>query len=154
MSDKPMTAIQALSSLPPATKEAQKQYAAKLKDEILSGNFNPLNAHIFLKAITDTITEVLKDDQVKEYVLDEARKHNEKTFEFGGAKITVANKPTYDYSSCGDPIYNSMLNDLERLKEQMKAREATLKTGVDPATGETFNPVKVTNSEYLTIKIQ
>jgi len=154
MSDKPMTAIQALSSLPPATKEAQKQYAAKLKEEILSGLFNPLNAHIFLKSISETLKEVLDDKEVKDYVLEEARKHNEKTFEFGGAKITITNRPSYDYSGCNDPVYNALVADMDKIKEQLKIREAILKSGVNQDTGETFAPIKVTNSESLTIKIQ
>ena len=152
MSETQLTAIRTLSGLP-ATRDQQKEFAGKLKNEMLSGNFNPLQAHIFIKSVIDTIKEVLDDKEVKDYVMEEARKHNEKTFEFAGAKVTVANKPTYDYSGCADLVYNAMVADMNKLKEQMKAREAVLKTGVNADTGETFAPVKVTNSEYLTIKI-
>ena len=42
---------------------------------------------------------------------------------------------------------------MEKLKEQIKAREVTLKTGSDPATGEVFLPPLTKTTEYLAIEI-
>jgi hypothetical protein len=147
-----LTAIRALSGLP-ASKEDQKRYAQKLKEELLSGNVPPLQAHIFIKSILSTIQDVIDDKEVKEYVMDEVRKYGEKSFDAYGAKVTVANKPTYDYSSCGDSVYNDLIDQMNKVKEQIKIREALLKTGSDPATGEVFKPYQVKDSEYITIKI-
>ena len=147
-----LVAIQRLSGLP-ATKTELKEFSAKLKEEMLSGNFNPLQAHIFIKSITDTLKEVIDDKEVKDYVLEEARKFNEKTFEVYGAKCTLASTKTYKYDQCGDDVYNQMSAELIKLKEQMSAREEMIKTGVDPSTGQVFNPPSVTETEYITIKI-
>ena len=89
----------------------------------------------------------MDDKEVKEIIMEEADKYHEKTFEFSGAKVTKSKRTTYDYAVCNDSVYNS-------LKEQLKIREAILKSGIDASTGETFTKPTEKVSEFLQIEIQ
>jgi hypothetical protein len=140
------TALSALKNLP-ATKAESRNYVAKLKEEILAGEVNPLHARIFLKSIIDTLQAVCDDKEVKEYVMDAASRFGGKSFETNGAKVSIAHKTTWDYKVCNDAVWNS-------LKEQIKIREAILQSGTDASTGETFRKPDQKVSEFLQIEIQ
>jgi hypothetical protein len=136
----------------PAT-ESQIQSAVKsAKDRILSGDFNPLDLEIQLKAMEETIKRIRADRDVKNYVDDEAQKYPEKTFQHGSVTFTKAERKTYDYTE--NEEWRRIKTLENQVAEERKVHEKKLKTGfVDSATGEiveAITPEKVT--PYLIIK--
>lgn len=144
-----MNTLANLSTLP-FSKVEQSNFVSQVVEEILSGNINPLEADLKLKAMEESITKIRKDEKVKQYVIEEAEKFG-KTFEHSGVTITVTQKTTKDFAGI-DPVLNELYASLEQIKAQIKAREATVAAGVDPATCETFNPPKTSTTQYLTYK--
>jgi hypothetical protein len=135
----------------PSTKQEMAVFVSKAIDEALSGTRNPLEIESQLKKLEDLIKAIRANSDYKYAVMDEAGKYHEKSFTAFGSKITKAVKTTYDFKACNDPVYNQLTDELAKLKEVIKAREQVLKTGVDPSTGETFNPPTSETTEYLTI---
>lgn len=145
-----MNALRELKTLP-FTREEQQNYADMAISEILSGDVDPVEADIRLKAMEEVIKKIRTDIRVKNYIVEEAEKYG-KTFMKDGVKITVTSRTTKDYSNCGDDYYNIMQREAEHLKSMIKAREAMIDTGVNPETGETFSPPKTETSTFLTYK--
>ena len=130
------------------------QFSDLLKNEILSGEVNPLEVELMLKAMSEVLKKVRDDKYVKEAVMKEAEKFAEKTFEFKNIVVTKSSRTTFDYTECGDNIYNDMKVQENALKAQIKAREAMLTTGVNTDTGETYDPPKSSTTQFLTIKFK
>jgi hypothetical protein len=137
----------------PFSQEEQQRFAASAVDEILSGIHNVLAVDMQLKAMADTIEQIRRNDKVKKNVIEEALKYG-KSFDLFNAKVTVLCRTSNDYTGCGDPVYNDLLNQKETITAQIKAREAMLATGVNPETGETYQPPKTSTSEFLTYKFK
>ncbi|MGB9697716.1 MAG: hypothetical protein ACPL2D_10610 [Ignavibacteria bacterium] len=151
-------AISQFTYLPQSKKERQL-FCDMVENEILSGNRNPLEVEIMLKNLEETIKEIRKRPRIKEAVLHEAEKYVEKTFELMGCRITKTGKTDYDYSVCGDPIWDDLKQQFDLIKEKMKNREDFLKTlqynsAVDPNTGVVLNPPAKTYTEYLKIELK
>jgi hypothetical protein len=125
-----------------------------LKNEILSGEIPALEVELVLKSMEEVIKKTRGDKYVKEAVMREADKWSEKTFEYKGINVTKSQRTTFDFSGCGDEVYNDLIRQQETLKAQIKAREAMLKTGVNTDTGETYDPPKTSTTEFLTIKFK
>jgi uncharacterized protein YeeX (DUF496 family) len=146
-----MNALSELKNLP-FSKMEQQDFINQAIAEILEGNIDPIQADLHLKAMEEVITTIRKDQRVKDYVIDEAEKYG-KTFVHHGTTITVTQKTTKDYKGI-DPVLDSLYVDLERMKEQIKAREATVSAGFDPGSGEAFAPVKTSTARFLTYKFK
>ncbi|MCK9220262.1 MAG: hypothetical protein M0P47_09465 [Bacteroidales bacterium] len=146
-----MNALSELRNLP-FTKVEQRDFADQAIEEILSGNVDPLQADLRLKAMEEVITQIRKDDRVKKSIIDEAEKYGKK-FDLQGCSITVSGKTTKDFSGC-DKVLDELYVNLEQLKQQIKAREATVAAGSDPATGEIFPPAKTSTTRFLTYKFK
>lgn len=140
-----MEALSTISQIP-ILKEQRQAYCQQAINEILSGEVQPLKIDLQLKALEEIIKTIRKDKRVSDYVFEEAEKYG-KSFDFEGAKITLSGKKTYDYSGCGDQVYNDLIEQQKTLDAQIKAREMMLQAGSNPETGEVYNPpvVKVTN---------
>ena len=134
----------------PLSKADQFDLADGLIQQILNGEINVVKAEIYLKAMENIIDAVRKNRQVKTATMEETLKHG-KSFEMDGAEIENCSRTTYDYSQCGDAVYNNLIAEQERIKEQIKIREAIIKSGVDASTGECFNPPQSKTTEYLKI---
>lgn len=151
------TAISQFSNLP-QTKNERKNFVEMCVNEILSGSKNPLELELYLKNIEDTISEIRKNEEVKRLIYEEASKYNQKTFEFANAEITLTSRSTFNFKDCNDSIYNDLDNVLKTTKEQIKEREAFLKSlkseVVNPETGELIYPANKQTTEFLTIKIK
>jgi hypothetical protein len=132
----------------PVTKSEQDRWVESAKQEILSGYVDPVTADLHLKALEDVIVKIRKDSDVQEYTIAEAERYG-KSFLKNGTKIEVSARTTKDYSGCGDNTYNDMIAQLEALKQQIKAREAMLSTGVNPETGETYAPPQTKTTTFL-----
>lgn len=117
---------------------------------IKDGTLNPVKTELALKSMENIIKDIRSNAEVKSITRSETEKYGKK-FDAFGAVIENSIRTTYDYSNCGDQVYNDMAEQMEKLKAQMKAREAMLKTGVNPETGEIFNPPATSTSEFLKI---
>lgn len=149
-----MKALQTISSLP-TTKAEIKTFVEGAKVEILSGDVNPLDVAIQLKAMETLIKELQKDKDIKDYMLDEAYKHD-KTFEFKGSKMQIKNAVRYDYS------VDTTWKDLKKVEDlhasARRGRELFLKgvkeESADPTTGEVILPIPSTSSEIISITLK
>ena len=120
---------------------------------IMDGEIDPIRAELCLKAMENIIKDIRSNSHVKRITSEEAKKYG-KTFSLFGAEITNSSRTTYDYSDCGDEIYNDLIAQQEKIKEQIKIREAIIKSGVDSSTGQCFNEPKTSTTEFLTIKFK
>jgi hypothetical protein len=146
-----MNTLQNLNTLP-FSKVEQSNFVTQVVAEILEGNINPLDADLKLKAMENAIIEIRKNSGVKEYVISEAEKYG-KTFEHSGVTITVTQKTVKDFTGC-DQVLDELYLNLELTKAQIKAREAMVLVGINPATGEVFAPPKTSTTRYLTYKFK
>lgn len=144
-----MNALSTLSEMP-LTKDECKTFANMAIEEILSGERNPLQIEIQLKALEETIKLIRDNEHVKKCLQTEAEKYTEKTFQFQNAEISKMSRSNYDLSTCNDSVYN-------KLKSELKEREAFLKAlnsqVANPETGEIINPPVKTYTNYLQIKL-
>ena len=127
------------------TKTQIDTFARKVLDEIDTGNYNPLNIHLCLKAMEELVKRL--KEGIAEQVLAEAQKYG-KQFDYLDSKVQLSERRTYDFS------YDSIWNDLDKIK---KEREDMLKhiTGpvADPDTGEMIYPAQFKISPVITITL-
>ena len=131
------------------TKESKAKFIQECKDDILSGNVNPLQTEVYLKNLADIIKKIREDKEVKDYVMTEAEK-NGKTFDFQGNKITVSSKRTFNYSQCGHTEYNKLVIRKKELEDFLQAIPQDAQV-FDEESGERLNLPTFTTSSYLTI---
>jgi hypothetical protein len=130
-----------------------------MKQEILSGDANPLDVELQLKAMEETIKQLRSDEDIRAFVLNEAEKHG-KSFEWRGAKMSVREVGVkYDYSTSGDSEWALLDAEIKELTDKRKAREKFLQNipemgTVSPETGEQiYRPAKSsTTSIAVTLK--
>lgn len=109
--------------------------------DVQEGNLNPLTVLIQLRAMERASQRILKE--LHGNILREADKYPGNEFEFMGNKITKTEHGTrYDFSNCGDSVYNQRLRIAQEATEQLKERENFLKAVkapfslLDEGTGE------------------
>ena len=93
------------------------------------------------------------EEEVKDILMNEAGKHviDGKAFDYMGASLRVG--PTYtftDYSTCGDPLWDSLDEAEKTVKAMKKEREALLKAAF-PETTSLFgspNPTVIVDYVY------
>ena len=116
-----------------------------MKQELLSGEYNPLDVELKLKAMEETIKQLRSDEEIRAFVLSEAEKYG-KSFEWRGAKMSIREVGVkYDYSSTGDSEWAILDAQIKELSEKKKAREKFLQAvpasgTVSPETGEMIYP--------------
>jgi len=99
------------------------------KDQIMTGEQDPLKVAVHLKALEALISKLRKDEQIQGYTLEQAIKQGEKTFKIYGAEISIREMGTkYDYSICNDSLIEGLYSQMTVLKKQIKDRETMLKT--------------------------
>jgi hypothetical protein len=130
-----------------------------MKVELLSGDYNPLDVELQLKAMEETIKQLRSDKDIRQFVLREAEKHG-KSFEWRGAKMSIREVGVkYEYSTSGDSEWAILDAQIKKLTEKRTAREKFLQNipemgTVSPETGETiYRPAKSsTTSIAVTLK--
>lgn len=160
MNTLPTTAI-GTAKLLPATQTQIDVFSDQLIESVRQGEVNPLEVLVTLKAFEKMSDRVLKE--IRDNFVTESEKHPERIFEFAGNKIEKAEVGTkYNYSICGDPVYNQRLKISQQAQEQLKEREDFLKTLkepitlVDEGTGEiaTIIPPSKTSTTSLKVTIR
>ena len=129
-----------------------------MKAELLSGDYNPLDVELKLKAMEETIKQLRADEDIKQFVLAEAEKYG-KSFEWRGAKMSVREVGVkYDYATTGDSEWAMLDAEIKELTEKKKAREKFLQaipvTGtVSPETGEMIYPPARTSTTSIAVTL-
>lgn len=141
-----MTSALAQISQLPDNKTQLRVFSRQLKDEILSGDRDPLKILVQLKMIEKLIEDVLKDDEIDAHFLTEFQLYGkEKIVEISGAKLSEMEAGIrYDYSAAGDPVWFDLDKAMKELTEKKKEREKFLQNlpyegTVDPTTGVYIN---------------
>lgn len=134
-------------TLLPSSKEQLSTFVQGAKSEILSGEIEPLQVAIQLKAMEDIIKQLRSDSDIKELIISESEKYGQKTFETNGAKFTLRQSVSYDYED----------KQIDEWKEQIKKRQDMLKnlTGemADPETGEILKPATKKSADSISITL-
>ena len=114
-------------------------------NSILEGEVDPLQVHMFLKRI-EKIAELVKTNKdVKEAVTKAASSHSsDKAFDFMGASLKVGAVHTaYDFSECGDLLWNNLNEMVIKFTALKKAREEQLKVAFPENIGFGFKPPRM-----------
>jgi len=149
-----MESIKALSTIAdaPITYVEIGNLIHYMKQELLSGDYNPLDVELKLKAMEETIKQLRSDEEIRAFVLSEAEKYG-KSFEWRGAKMSIREVGVkYDYAASGDSEWALLDAQVKELTEKKKAREKFLQAipdmgTVSPETGETiYRPAKTSTT--------
>jgi hypothetical protein len=136
-------------------------FSDQVIQSVKEGEQSPLKVLIQLKAFERCSERIQKE--IKENYMTEADKYPGNEFEFLGNKVQKVDTYTkYDYSACGDPVYNQRLKLFEEAQKQLKERETFLKAVkadfslLDEGTGEVvvIHPPKVNRSAGLKVFIK
>jgi hypothetical protein len=120
-------------SLFETTKAERQDFAQYVVNGLKDGLSDPLKVHLQVKCMEDLIKQITSHPEYKDLTLDEAAKYG-KSFEMHNAKFEVKEMGVkYDYSACGDPIYNELSQKMAELEKELKDRQAFLKA-VKPGT--------------------
>lgn len=140
------------------TKSNIGRYAEDMVQDILDGNYDPIKAVVNIKSIYESFGKFLKDKRITDLVVREIEKYG-KECTVNGVTLRLGNTGVkYDYTICGDPIYNDLKHQIDDLTGRIKEREKFL-AGIpyggieltNPETGEIVHvvgPSKKCNESY------
>ena len=148
----------------PISKDEQSVLSSAMINSVLDGEIDAIKAVVQAKSLLETLTLFLKDKGVNDLVLREVEKYGKQTSKDGATIAIKEVGSKWDYSECGDTIYNSLSVKKAEIEEKLKEREAILKatkeqrTEVDEETGEVYTvnpPSKSSTTSYaITFKIK
>lgn len=114
--------------------------AEKIIHNIREGFISPLDFAVKKKLITDALDIAFKNDTVKKMTIEEVQKYGKEATALG-AKLSITNRPTYQYSA--DPVWAQLKASIADVEAKLKAQEskiqAACKNGgsiIDTETGE------------------
>lgn len=120
-------------SLFETTKLERQDFAQSVVNGIKEGNSDPLKVHLQVKCLEDLIKQITSHPEYRDLTLDKASKYG-KSFDLYNASFQIKEAGVkYDYSNCGDPVYNDLSQKIAALTTELKEREAFLKA-VKPGT--------------------
>lgn len=110
-------------------KEQRQSFALDLVSKIEQGEVDPLKIHLQVKAMEDII-KLLNDNTIyKKSILEAAEKYGQKSFQFMNSKVEIKEVGVkYDFSQCGDSLYQMFEQQTESMKDNLKKRADFLKT--------------------------
>lgn len=156
-----MESMNALSvfGLMPENKAQITSFIQAAKNEILSGQYNPIKVEVQLKIMEELISGLRKDAEIRNQLLTELDKYQEKTIAIYGTDITKSSRSTLDYSTCNDSVLQDLQIEADEINAKVKARQEMLKnvvpmSVVNPETGEYLNPPSKKVTEVISIKIK
>ena len=132
------------------SKETMQMQSSALIQPIIDGEIDPLRAVAKIRFLSDMLAAALKDDRVKDVILNEIDKNGGKEVTAFGVKFTQKEMGvSYDYTVCQDPEYNRLATEMETLKAKMKEREKYLMgipaegiPMVDQETGDCYKVIR------------
>lgn len=125
-------------------KEQRLSFCNDMLSRIDSGEVDPLTVHLQVKCMEDIVKLLTSNNVYKKSILDAAEKFGQKTFQFHEAKIEIKEVGVkYDYSKCGDTVFELLESKSESAAADLKQRQEFLKTvpvkgmtTLDEITGE------------------
>lgn len=120
-----------LINLNPTNKEEIKSFVDKLTNDVEYGSVNALELHVKLTAMEKAITDLKKN--IRNSVMKVANNYEQSFDAFNSRIEKVETGTKYDYSQCGDTVYDDLLATYDKVASDIKEREAFLKT-VKPGT--------------------
>lgn len=134
--------------------ELGEQHASQI---IHSGKYDLMRVYVELKRYESYLQTLIKGMQ--EATIQKVLEQGQREFEVGRAKLTVAKRRKFDYSS--DPYWSELTQEMEKMKDLKKDREQMLKQiigdfteMVDEETGELIRIPAPTVEEVESIRIQ
>ena len=132
------------------SKETMQRQSSALIQPIIDGEIDPLRAVAKIRFLSDMLAATLKDDRVKNVILNEIDKNGGKEVTAFGVKFAQKEMGvSYDYTVCQDPEYNRLATEMETLKAKMKEREKYLMgipaegiPMVDQETGDCYKVIR------------
>lgn len=130
----------------PANRVEQAALAEEIVRQVVEGETDPLRVHVQISSMEGMLKQVKESKEYRLCVLDAAEQQNEKTFSLYGAEMRVREVGVkYDYSECGDPVWERLNRKLEEAKTRLREREIFLscipvggQVMVDEETGECY----------------
>ena len=154
-----MSALEIFREIP-QTKADIKVCVKNAKEEMLSGDYNPLEIDLHLKRMEEIVKALREDKEVKSAVLTELEKYTEKTVNAYGCEITKVSRAAWQYDLCNDLELREMEEQKRVLDEKIKAKQKelqfmTTEKVVVTLDGEitTIYPASKTYTETFSIKI-
>lgn len=132
MEQLPQTAAEYLT-LAPNTQTSIDVFSDGVIQSVQAGEINPLTVLIQIRAMEKAFERILKE--TKDNIMREADKYPGNEFEYAGNKVTKSEHGIrYDFSNCGDPAYERLLQEYTEATQLLKERENFLKTIKAPIT--------------------
>ncbi len=122
------SAVSILRKLPENKSQADR-FVRLIREGIENGETDPLLAYKNIAMLEHVFKKLKSDLIIKDVVLEEAEKFNQKTFEYQGAKYTIKEAGvTYRFNHCNDTEWERLDEQIKSLTEKRKERETFLKT--------------------------
>ena len=125
------------------TQQSQHELAGQIIEYLRDGEVNPLELTARIKFAYETLGEVLKSPDLIDAVATEREKYGrEEKVGALGVTIETAQRVTRDFSTCGDSVWNRLMEEEKLIAEKRKSREKMLMAihdkmvVVDELTGE------------------
>lgn len=140
MDQLPSTAMGTLRLMPNKTAEVA-QFSRQLIDSVKSGDTNPLELLVMLRAL-ESVSEYVREE-IHDNVLTAADKYSERVIEAFGARIEKRDTNVrYNYATAKDIEWERLDSEIKGLELRRKQREEFLRalrepmTLLDESTGE------------------
>lgn len=147
----------------PSTLDQVARFVQKVKEEALSGDYDPLEVLKQLRMAQKAIELLNKDEEIEEAAQKQHAKYGQKTIELTGATITSKEVGVkYEYEACGDPFWSICKAKEEANAGLRKEREKFLQSLKEPITllnnetgeVETINPAPKTSTTKLVVTLK
>jgi len=142
----------------PSKTEIEAQSKAVIASIMEGGTVNPLKVATVMKGL-ELAMKTIKEG-IDSFILEEAEKHEGKSFEFDGHSISIRETGVkYNYDLCCDPVLARLESELKFTSEKLKERQVFLKTVkdemtiVDDASGEVFTVLPPSKSGKTAVAI-
>lgn len=148
-------------SLFETNKEQRQSFALGVIDALEQGEVDPLKVHLQVKCMEDIIKLLNSNTIYKKAVLEAAERNGQKSFEYMNSKVEIKEMGTrYDYSKCGDTVWQMLEQKSSSAVEELKQRETFLKTVpskgmqvLDEGTGEMITVYPPSKSSTTSVAI-
>ena len=94
-------------------------------EKLLEGFINPLEFAVKKKCIENALEIVMKNEGIKNLMIDEIVKYGKDGASVLGAKLTTTERRTYDYKA--DPIWKEIKQRMEPLEAELREQEGFIK---------------------------
>lgn len=109
--------------------------AARIVHNITEGFISPLDFAVKKKLISDALDIAFKNDTVKQMTIEEVQKHGKEATALG-AKLSITNRPTYQYAA--DPVWSQLKASIAQTEAKIKEQESRIQAACKSG-GSIFN---------------